>query len=610
MKRPVLQPLFAWAIRDLMRRPLESGLLVTALLLTVSVTAAPLLFTQALSTTTDLMLKEAPSLIVRKFNALGWTPIPSDQSAQLAKSVPGVIAARPRVWGRVAGPEGPLTVIGVDRGGPPLPQSTAVPGRGEAVAGTDVKGDRAAPFLTLTGQRTARLRVVGRSDAMTGIAEPNIVLLHIDDARDLLGIPNGYASDLAIEVFNPSEESAILPDLTAAFPWTVRITTRTESAGIYAAGLARMGGMTVAFLVPALLALCLLVAVTVRDRFGRRFEIGLLKALGWTTGDIVRLQVSQGVSDRHPRRNRRHNADVFAGVLAECELARPPVPGMAGSVLPALFQSGRRRFDFAGGDGSGRVAVSCSHHRYGAPLCGCRSPGNARKVEFLMERGIECRRLTVARRASDGREKLVIDDLSAQFETGQMAVISGATGAGKSTLLHVLAGLLRPIQGKVVVDGEAVSRWVSSHRDRWRRRVGIVFQHDRLLGDLSAVENVLLPLIPRGGGLKECRRSALAALGRLSVDPLADKIVRNLSGGERQRVAIARALVAQPSFLLADEPTAHQDHKSAEEILKTLAAAAAAGAVVVVTAHDPRILEAGATGGRFRLVQGRLKALK
>ena len=117
MKRPVLQPLFAWAIRDLMRRPLESGLLVTALLLTVSVTAAPLLFTQALSTTTDRMLKEAPSLIVRKFNALGWTPIPSDQSAQLAKSVPGVIAARPRVWGRVAGPEGPLTVIGVDRGG-------------------------------------------------------------------------------------------------------------------------------------------------------------------------------------------------------------------------------------------------------------------------------------------------------------------------------------------------------------------------------------------------------------------------------------------------------------------------------------------------------------
>lgn len=295
MKRPFLRPLLAWALRDLMRRPVESGLLLTALLLTVSVTAAPLLFTQTLSTTTDLMLRDTPSLVVRKFDALGWTPIPSGQSAQLAKSVPGVIAARPRVWGRVAGPEGLLTVVGVERYGSPWPQSTALPGRGEAVAGTDVKGDRAAPSLTLTGQKTATFRVVGRSDVKTGITEPNIVRLHIDDARDLLGLPDGYASDLAIEVFNPAEEDAILPDLTAAFPWTVRITTRTESAGIYAAGLARMGGMAVAFLVPALLALCLLVAVTVRDRFGRRFEIGLFKALGWTTGDIVRLQVSRAL---------------------------------------------------------------------------------------------------------------------------------------------------------------------------------------------------------------------------------------------------------------------------------------------------------------------------
>ncbi len=226
-----------------------------------------------------------------------------------------------------------------------------------------------------------------------------------------------------------------------------------------------------------------------------------------------------------------------------------------------------------------------------------------------MERGIECRRLTVARRASDGREKMVITDLSARFEPGQMAVVTGATGAGKSTLLQVLAGLLRPTRGEVVVDGKAVSRWVSAHRDLWRRRVGIVFQHDRLLEDLSAVENVLLPLIPRGGGLKECRRSALAALVRLKVGALAEEVVRNLSGGERQRVAIARALVVQPSFLFADEPTAHQDRKSAAEIVETLGATAVRGAVVIVTAHDPRILGAGASGGHYRLSHSRLTAL-
>jgi len=221
---------------------------------------------------------------------------------------------------------------------------------------------------------------------------------------------------------------------------------------------------------------------------------------------------------------------------------------------------------------------------------------------------IECRRLTVARRAADGREKLVIHDVSARFAAGRMALISGATGAGKSTLLYVLAAILRPSQGEVVVDGAAVSRWVSSFRDRWRRKVGIVFQHDRLLGDLSAVENVLLPLIPMSGGLMDCRRLALAALERLKVGPLAEEAVRNLSGGERQRVAIARALVSRPSYIFADEPTAHQDLPGAGEILETLAAAAAAGAVVVVTAHDPRLLETTMPAARYHLACGRLKA--
>ncbi len=221
---------------------------------------------------------------------------------------------------------------------------------------------------------------------------------------------------------------------------------------------------------------------------------------------------------------------------------------------------------------------------------------------------VECRRLTVARRGSDGRKKMVLHDLSARFEAGRMVLISGATGAGKSTLLHVLAAILRPSQGEVVIDGEAVSRWVSSFRDRWRRKVGIVFQHDRLLGDLSAVENVLLPLIPRGGGLAECRPAALAALGRLKVGPLAEEAARNLSGGERQRVAIARALVSRPSFVFADEPTAHQDGARAGEILETLAATAAAGAVVVVTAHDPRLLETATSADRFYLAHGRLEA--
>ncbi len=289
MTPPVLGPFPAAAFRELKRRPTESLVLIAALLLTTAAAAFPLLLAQATTTATGRMLKDAPSLVVRQYNALGWTPLPGDRSVALAQSVAGVVAARPRTWGRVAGPDGPLTVIGID---PRLPaaRGSTVLRRGEAVAGADVAWDRAQPFLTLAGRKAVAFKVVGRFGRQADIAEPKLVGLHIDDARELLEIPSGYASDLAVEVFNPAEETAILPDLTAAFPWTVRITTRTQTAGVYAAALARMSTMAVAFLVPALLATSLLVIVAIRERFGRRFEIGLLKALGWTTGDIVRLQ--------------------------------------------------------------------------------------------------------------------------------------------------------------------------------------------------------------------------------------------------------------------------------------------------------------------------------
>lgn len=224
-----------------------------------------------------------------------------------------------------------------------------------------------------------------------------------------------------------------------------------------------------------------------------------------------------------------------------------------------------------------------------------------------MDRGIQCRGLAVSFRSSEGREKWVLEDLSVFFAAGRMAVIGGETGVGKSTLLHVLAGLLRPTNGEVLADGKPVSRWMSAHRDLWRRRVGIVFQSDQLLGDLTVMENVLLPLIPRGRRLSECRRLAGTALDRMAVAHLAAETARNLSGGERQRVAIARALVAEPPFVFADEPTAHQDGDRARAVLTTLAAAADAGAVVVVTAHDPRVFATPAACDRYRLEQGRLR---
>lgn len=295
MSKSFLSPLFFWAVRDLKRRPLESCLLTAALLFTVTLTATPLLFTQAATTTWVSILAGGPSLVVREFNTMGWAPIPADESVAIAKNVTGVIAARARVWGHVAGPSGLLTVIGIDPNRPP-PWATLIPNEGEVAVSVDIERDLTAADLTVIGQETATLKVIGEFKAHTALAVNKALLVHIDNAREILGLPSGYASDLAIDVFNPAEEAAIQPDLAAAFPRPVRITTRTESAGIHTAGLARRGGVAVVILVPALLALCLLVTVTVRERLGRRFEIGLLKALGWTTGDIVSLQALRAVT--------------------------------------------------------------------------------------------------------------------------------------------------------------------------------------------------------------------------------------------------------------------------------------------------------------------------
>ena len=250
---------------------------------------------QSLSTTWDNIIKSAPSLVIREFNALGWVPIPVEESIAIANRVTGVVSAQARVWGYAAGPMGRLTVIGIDPS-PQPPWLSIIPDKEEVVVSRDVEIHHSAANMTIVGKQTATFIVTGRIDTPSDLAVNKFVVVHIDKARELLGLPSGYASDLAIDVFNSAEETAILPDLNAAFPRPVRITTRTETAGIQAAKIAQRGGVAIAALVPAILALCLLVIVTVRERLGRRFEIGLLKALGWTTGDIVSLQVLRAVA--------------------------------------------------------------------------------------------------------------------------------------------------------------------------------------------------------------------------------------------------------------------------------------------------------------------------
>jgi len=224
----------------------------------------------------------------------------------------------------------------------------------------------------------------------------------------------------------------------------------------------------------------------------------------------------------------------------------------------------------------------------------------------MAENGLVCRNVGLIRKDAGNQEHRVLDSIDAVFPAGSARLISGPTGAGKSSLIHVLGGLLRPSYGEVIADGEPVSRWISAHRDRWRRKVGIVFQHPHLLTDMTVLENIMLPMIPQGQDMRELRLRAVHALERLGAVELADRMVVSLSGGEKQVTAIARAVVSSPKFFLADEPTAHQDGSSLERILLLMEELQQRRVTVVVTTHDVRLEQAFPRDHVYPIAEGKL----
>ena len=222
--------------------------------------------------------------------------------------------------------------------------------------------------------------------------------------------------------------------------------------------------------------------------------------------------------------------------------------------------------------------------------------------------GIECRDVRLVRRTSDGKDREILAGISARFEAGDLALITGAIGTGKTTLLHILSTILRPSSGEVLAEGEAVSRFAPAHRDLWRRRAGLAFQAPHFLEELDVAENVMIPLIPATSSLAGARARVQEELRRFDIAHLADRRLAGLSGGERARITLARALVGDPRFLFVDEPTAHQDSAGAERILSRLADARGRGATVIVVSHDPRLREPGFADRTWRLAEGRLDA--
>ena len=186
---------------------------------------------------------------------------------------------------------------------------------------------------------------------------------------------------------------------------------------------------------------------------------------------------------------------------------------------------------------------------------------------------------------------VALDGLSVAVGRGEVVALLGPSGSGKSTLLLCLAGILQPDSGTVFYQGRPIKDLGESALTRLRRReFGFVFQFGQLVPDLTAVENVALPLRLDGHSRRPAETKALELLGRLGVEDRARLRVGEMSGGQSQRVAIARALISEPTVIFADEPTGSLDSLNGELVMDLLLMAARErSAAVVLVTHEARI---------------------
>ena len=188
-------------------------------------------------------------------------------------------------------------------------------------------------------------------------------------------------------------------------------------------------------------------------------------------------------------------------------------------------------------------------------------------------------------------DAIALSDITLLVKKGELVFLAGPSGAGKSTLLKMIAAMERPSTGSIHVNGQDISRLKSSGLPFLRRKLGLIFQQQRLLVDRNVLSNVMLPLIVTGTAKYEAEKRARAALDKVGLLGKAMVAPLTLSGGEQQRVAIARAIVHRPQIILADEPTANLDRDSANQVLDTLNAFHDVGVTCLISTHDEYFLD-------------------
>jgi len=212
-----------------------------------------------------------------------------------------------------------------------------------------------------------------------------------------------------------------------------------------------------------------------------------------------------------------------------------------------------------------------------------RIDGNGNESSLVRVRGLN---KTYQR---GGEEIQVLQGLNLDVDAGEFVAFMGPSGSGKTTLLNLLGGLDLPSAGSITVAGDEITQMSARKLTAWRaRHVGFVFQMYNLIPVLTAYQNVELPLLLTGLSTAERRKHVETALAVVGLADRMHSYPRQLSGGQEQRVGIARAIVADPTFLLCDEPTGDLDRKSADEILDLLARLVREhGKTVLMVTHDP-----------------------
>lgn len=198
----------------------------------------------------------------------------------------------------------------------------------------------------------------------------------------------------------------------------------------------------------------------------------------------------------------------------------------------------------------------------------------------------------------------VLKGINLNIERGEVVSITGPSGAGKTTLLQIMGSLDKPDSGRVIYDGQDITRMNENEISAFRNRhIGFVFQFHQLLPEFTALENITIPMLIAGQGMRQANARAKELLELLGLADRAEHKPAELSGGEKQRIAVARALANQPDVILADEPSGSLDTKNKEELHKLFFSLRdQLGQTFVIVTHDESL--AAMTDRTIRLLDG------